>query len=112
MAARRSPRRSSGRRPGTERLDLPIETHAHPGQHAEGKIMPLEALEVSGHRLPDAACPDGHDRHGEGQDRWLLGRARDDVAGERHQADAEEHRERAERDGRNHARTWQPRDPE
>ena len=63
-----------------------------------------ESLEVAGERPRQPEEPDGDDGHGQREDRRVLGRARDEVAGGRHEPDAAEHGERAERDRQDDAR--------
>ena len=79
-----------------------VERGPDPRERAQGEVVPHEAVDVAGERTREAQEADGDDRHREGEDRRPLGGAGDEVAGRRHQRDAEGHRERPEEDGERH----------
>ena len=82
---------------GRERLDALVEARAGPAQRPERDVVRGEALEVAGDRPGEAEEAHRDDRHRQREDRRLLGRARDQVPGRRHQPDAAAGREHAER---------------
>ena len=90
------------------RLERAEEGAPHAREHAERQVVRLESVEVASDRPADAERPHGDHRHGELQDRRVLRGARDHVAGERHEADAEEHRQRAQRDRQGEATFRRP----
>ncbi len=81
-----------------ERLDALVEANAQAGEDAKGEVVRGQPFEVAGERPREGEESNRHDRPGEGQDRGAFGRTRDEIAGGRHQADAEDHGRSAERD--------------
>ena len=83
---------------GRERLEARVEARADPAQRAEREVVPDEPVEVARERAGEPEEAHRDDRDGEREDGRLLRRARDQVAGGRHQRDAERDGERAEED--------------
>ena len=82
-----------------QRLDLPVDAHAHAAQDAQREVVRGEPLEIAGQRPrePEEAHPD--DGHRQRQDRRALGGARDQVPRGGHEPRPEDDREGAERGG-------------
>ena len=83
---------------GGQRLDAGVEAGANPGERPQSEVVRSEALEVTRDRprQPEKAHED--DRHGQRQDRRMLGSSRDEIPRRRHERDAEADRERTEED--------------
>ena len=86
-----------------EGLDSRVEALADPAETPQREIVRRQPLEVAGERTRQPEEPDDDDRDGEREDGRLLRGARDQVARGRHQSDAEDDRERAERNRERHA---------
>ena len=76
-----------------------VEADAGIAEHAESEVVREEALEVANERSREREEAHEDDRHRQREDRRPLRRAGDEIAGSRHQAHAEQHRQRAEQDG-------------
>jgi hypothetical protein len=93
--------------PRGERLHAPIHGCAYAAERAEGEIVRNEALEVPRERASEREEADDDDRRRQREDRRLLGRPGDQVAGGRHQGDSEADGERSEHDRRRDPSAWQ-----
>ena len=89
-----------------EWLDACVEARADPAERPQGEVVRGEALEVAGDGPGQAEEADGHDRHGQREDRGVLRGARDEVARRRHERDPEADGERPERDGEADSPGW------
>ena len=92
---------------GRERLDPPVERRADPPESPQREVVGREALEVARERTGEREEADDDDDRRQREDRRLLGRACDEVAGRRHERDAEADGRRAERDRENDAPKWE-----
>ncbi len=88
---------------GRQRFDPLEEAHSDAPEYAEREVVGAQPLEVAEDRPPEAEELDRDDRDHQRQDGGTLGGPRDQVAGRRHQADAEHDRQRPE-----HGRERQP----
>ena len=79
-----------------ERLDPLVEARADAAERPQGEVVRDEPVEVAHDRPREPEEANGDDRHGQREDRRLLGGPRDEVARGRHQRDAEADGERAE----------------
>ena len=84
--------------PGCERLEPLVGADADPREIAEREVVGAEPLEVARDRPGEPEEAHGDDGRHQRQHRRMLGRARDQVAGARRQADAEQDGERSEPD--------------
>ena len=84
---------------GRQGLEAFVDLHAQPPERSQREVVRDESVEVPRHRPCEPEEPHGHDRHREREDRRTLCGTRDEVAGGRHQRDAEAHRQRTEYDG-------------
>ena len=99
----RSPARDPRQAARDERLEAGEQSRAHAAERPQGCVVPGQAFEIAqtARETPNERTADDRDRQCE--DRRLLGRLRDQLAGRRHQADAggdrqcPEHRGRRER---------------
>ncbi len=85
-----------------ERLDLPVDGRADPAERAQREVVGRETLEVARQRPREREEADDDDRRRQREDRRLLGRPRDEIAGGGHQRDPEADGERAEHQGERH----------
>jgi hypothetical protein len=83
---------------GRQRLEPLVDARPDATEHPEREVVRGEPLEVARERARQAEEADGDDRGCQREDRGPLGRARDEVAGGRHQTDPEEDGERTEGD--------------
>ena len=84
---------------GRERLDGVVHPDARPPQSAQSQVVRREPLEVPGKGPREAEEPHADDGDGEREHSGTLCGSGDQIARRRHEADAAEHRRRAERDG-------------
>jgi hypothetical protein len=94
-----------------QRLDPLEDAGAHPAERPEGEVVGAKPFEVARQRARQREPADGHDDHRQREDRRLLGRPADQVAGEADQRGAAGHRERAEPDRSGQARRPQAEQP-
>ena len=96
-AARRSPGGRRRARSGRAARSGDRRARARVASTRKRQVVRCQALDVARDRPGQAEEPHRDDRNGQLEDRRTLGRARDEVPGGRHQPDAEQHREGAER---------------
>ena len=84
---------------GRQGLEAFVDPHAQPPERSQREVVRDEPVEVPRHGPREPEEPHGHDRHREREDRRALCGTRDEVAGGRHQRDAEAHCQRTEDDG-------------
>ncbi len=88
-----------------ERLDLFVDPGSNASEHAQGKVMRGNPLQIPSERPAEAEELNRDDRDHQREHRGTLGCARDQVTGGRHQTDAEDDGQRAEYRSNGHAPT-------